>query len=393
VGVDVKKPAGLAYVERARALAPAIEAAAAEIERGRRLPEAIVTALHDAQLFRMLLPRAYDGAELDLPSYVEAVEALAQADASVAWCVAQASGCSTIAAFLKPETAWDIFRSPRAVVAWGPPHEGSAVIVDGGYRLTGKWQFASGSGHATWMGAHVPVREPGGTPLLLPTGAPAMRTLLFPKNDATIADVWHVMGLKGTGSDTYSADDLFVAHDFTAPRDHAEAYVDGPLYTISHMIVFAASFGGISLGLARASLDAFVELAQTKHSKQTDVAVRDSAVVQHQIGLAEARLRAARAFLFEALRAAWQSAATTGTIPMDERFAQRMATTYAIGQGREIVETVYNLAGASAIFESNPFERRFRDVHAVTQQIQGHFMHLENAGKYLLGLDFSRRYI
>lgn len=393
MGLDFKKPAGLEYIGRARALAPMIEAAAPEMDRARELTGAVVDALHEAQLFRMLLPRTFDGLELDFPEYVEVIEALAQADASVAWCVAQGSGCSTIAALLKPEAAWEIFRSPRAVVAWGPPHEGTAIVADGGYRVTGNWQFASGSRHATWMGAHVPVREPGGQQLLLPTGAPAMRTMLFRKNEVKIDDVWYVMGLRGTGSDSYSVADLFVPHDFTAPRDHPESNEDGPLYVVSHMIYFAASFAAISLGLARASLDAFIALAQSKTSKGMEAALRDSPVVQHEIGLIEARLRAARASLFETLGTAWHSARTTGNVPLDEKFAQRLATTYAIGEGRAIVEKIYNLAGATAIFERNPFERRFRDVHAVTQQIQGHFMHIENAGKYLLGLEFSRRYI
>ncbi len=393
MGLDYKKPAGHEYVERARSLAPAIESAAAEIETGRRLPGRILDALHDAQLFRMLLPRTFDGLELDFPAYVEAIEALAMADASVAWCVAQASGCSTIAAVLDPAAAWEIFGSPRAVVAWGPPHEGEGIVVDGGYRLSGRWQFASGSGHATWMGAHVPIRDLGGKTHLLPTGAPAMRTLLFPKAAATIEDVWHVMGLRGTGSDSYSVADLFVPRNYTAPRDHPESNESGPLYVISHMIYFAASFAAISLGLARASLDAFVALAENKQAKGMDVALRDSAIVQHDVALVEARLRAARAFLFEAIGAAWQSAVASGNVPLDQKFAQRLATTFAIGEGREIVAKVYSLAGATALFEVNPFERRFRDVHAVTQQIQGHFMHVENAGKYLLGLDFSRRYI
>src|SRR6516162_4918364 len=120
MGLDFKRAAGLEYVERARALAPMLEAAAPEIEQNRELPESVIVALHDAQLFRMLLPRAYDGAELDLPAYVEVIEALAQADGSVAWCVAQASGCTTVAAFVKPDVAWEIFRSPHAVLAWGP---------------------------------------------------------------------------------------------------------------------------------------------------------------------------------------------------------------------------------------------------------------------------------
>lgn len=393
MSVDVKEPSGAEYIERARALAPAIAAAAEEIERSRELPADLVAALHEARLFRMLLPRRFGGAELDLPTYVKTIEVIAQADASVAWCIAQASGCSSIAAFLKPDVARAIFGSPEAVVAWGPAHEGSAVVVEGGYRLTGNWQFASGCRHATWMGAHVPIREADGKPVLLPNGAPAMRTLLFPKNQATIEDVWHVMGLKGTGSHSYSVEDLFVPYDFTVPREHPKPLEDGPLYVISHMIYYAASFAAISLGIARATLDAFIELAQTKYSQQAERALRESAIVQYEVGMAQARLRAARAFLFEALQAAWEAAATSRDVPLEERFAQRIATTYAIGQGRDIVETIYNLSGASAIFESNPFERRFRDVHAVTQQIQGHFMHIENAGKYYLGLDFSLRYL
>jgi alkylation response protein AidB-like acyl-CoA dehydrogenase len=385
VGLDVKD-AGLECIQRARDLAPAIEAAAAQIERGRELPEQVVALLHEAQLFRMLLPRAYDGFELDLMSYAQAIEELAKGDASVAWCVGQASGCSTVAAFLKPPVARDIFGDPRSVLAWGPPGEGGATAVDGGYRVTGRWQFASGARHATWMGAHVAIRGVD--------GAPPMRTMLVPKSAVTLTDVWQVMGLKGTGSDNYSLADHFVPSDYTAPREHGVPYEAGPLYVFHHMIHFATSFSAISLGLARASIDAFVTLACEKQSKTLEGVLRDHPVIQYQLGLAETRLRCARAFLFESLRNAWESAVTTGELPpLDRRLALRMATTYAIGQGREIVETVYNAAGATAIFESNPFERRFRDVHAVTQQVQGHFSHIENAGKYLLGLDFSKRYI
>lgn len=393
MSLDFEKASGLEYVERARALAPTIAAASAEIERERQLPERVVTALHEAELYRMLLPRSYGGAELDLPSYVQAIEVLAQADASVAWCVAQASGCSTVAAFLRPDAARRIFAEPHAVLAWGPPNKGAATAAEGGYRLTGNWQFASGSRHATWIGAHVPIHEADGTPRLLPGGAPAMRTLLFPRSRATFVDAWQVMGLRGTGSDEYSASDLFVEERFTAPRDHAEPLESGPLYVFSHMIVFAASFAAISLGLARASIDAFVRLARDKQSKGMDVPLRESAVVQLHIGTAETRLRAARAFLFDALGAAWEAAEQSGSIPLDLRFAQRMAATHAIREGGDVVDVVYNAAGASAIFESNPFERRFRDVHAVTQQVQSHLSHLENAGKYLLGAEFSSRYI
>ncbi|MBV8119120.1 MAG: acyl-CoA dehydrogenase family protein, partial [Alphaproteobacteria bacterium] len=163
---------GNVYLERARILGPQLAAAAVEIERHRELPEPIVEALAQAGLFRLLLPRSLGGAELPPVAYVPVIEEIAKHDASVAWCLGQACGCTMTGAYLKPDVARKIFGGPRGIVGWGPPGPGEARITPGGYSLTGTWSFASGSHHATWLGAHVAVFAANGTPQLRPDGSP-----------------------------------------------------------------------------------------------------------------------------------------------------------------------------------------------------------------------------
>src|SRR5436190_4477234 len=249
------------YLERARELGPDLEAAADEIERRRELPEPIVEALIDRGLFRLLLPRALGGAELSPAAYVRVIEEVAKHDASSAWCLGQANGCTMTAALLDPEVAREIFGGKRGIVAWGPPGPAEARAAPGGYRLTGTWSFASGSHHATWLGAHVPILSADGTPQLRPDGGPVMRTLLFPKASAKFSDLWHVIGLRGTGSDSYSLSDLFVPEDYTVLREAAaKPCQPGLLYAFSSSNIYASGFAGVALGIARSALDAFVEL-------------------------------------------------------------------------------------------------------------------------------------
>jgi alkylation response protein AidB-like acyl-CoA dehydrogenase len=132
------------YLGGARELAPTLAAAADEIERRRELPEAVVAALVERGLYRLLLPRSLGGAELLPPDFVPVIEEIAKSDASTAWCLNQATGCSMTAAYLEPEAACEIFGGPRGILAWGPG-PGAARIVDGGYRVTASWSFASGS--------------------------------------------------------------------------------------------------------------------------------------------------------------------------------------------------------------------------------------------------------
>src|SRR5207237_4004935 len=187
----------------------ALGAGAPEIERQREVPEPIVVAMVERGFFRMLLPRSLGGAELPPAPYVRVVEEIAKGDASAAWCLNQGAGCSMTAAYLDPVAAKEIFGGPRGILAWGPG-PGTARIVEGGYRVTANWSFASGSHNASWLGCHVPILEADGTPRLHPDGTPVVRMMLFPKSKARMTDIWHVIGLKGTGSDRFAVEDLFV---------------------------------------------------------------------------------------------------------------------------------------------------------------------------------------
>jgi len=375
------------YIARARALVPLLAAAAPRIEQARELPPEVLDALHEAGLFRLLLPRSVGGAELQPAPYAEAIEAIAMGDASTAWCLGQNSGCSMSAAYLEPEVARQVFGEPRAVLAWGAGAVGKAHAVDGGYRVSGTWQFASGSRHATWLGGHCTITEPDGSQRRAADGSPAERTMLFPRARATISDVWHVSGLKGTGSDSYSVADLFVEDAYSLDRcNPAERREPGRLYRLESMQLYASAFAGVAMGAARAALDAFVELARNKRPRGSAAALRDNAVVQSEVGLAEARLRSARTFLLQTLRETWDALAAGGEITLEQRMQIRLASTYAIQEAREVVDTAYHAAGATAIFQSGPFERRFRDVHAVCQQVQGRRSHFETVGQHMLGL-------
>jgi indole-3-acetate monooxygenase len=291
------------------------------------------------------------------------------------------------AAFLDPDVAGEIFAGKRGIVAWGPPGPAEAREVPGGYRLTGTWDFASGSHHAAWLGAHVAILAEDGTAQLRPDGGPVIRTLLFPKSRAKFTDIWHVIGLRGTGSDSYTVTDLFVPEQYTVLREaEPRPRQPGLLYAFSSSNMYSSGFAGVALGIARSTLDAFVDLARDKIPRGAKRTLRDNNVVQSQVAQSEARLRSARAFLLGSLEQIWGEVAQSGRLTTDNHTTIRLASTWAIHEARAAVDAAYHAAGATAIFESNPFERRFRDIHTVIQQYQGRQAHFETVGQVLLGL-------
>jgi len=375
------------YGARARALGPALAAAADEIEQNRELPAAIVSALIDNGLFRLLQPRSLGGAELDPVTYVQVVEQIASHDASTGWCVEQANGCSMVAAFLDPETAGEIFGPPDGIVAWGPVGPAELRVVPGGFRLTGAWNFASGSHHASWLGAHVVMLGPDGVPLTRADGGEILRTLLFPKSAATMTDIWHVVGLRGAGSDRYSVTDLFIPERYTVFRDPQIApRQPGRLYCFSSSNMYAAGVAAVALGIARGMIADFTELATEKVPRGGRQRLCENQVIQSQLAQAEARLGSARAYLLDGLAEIWEAVGATGQLDLQQNAMIRLASTWAIHQAREVVNTLYHGAGATAIFDNRPFERRFRDMHTALQQAQGRQAHYETIGRVLFGL-------
>jgi alkylation response protein AidB-like acyl-CoA dehydrogenase len=381
-------------IGRARELIPLIDKASDQIERERRIPDNVLDALHEARLFRLLIPRSCDGEEVEPATLFQVIEAVAQGDASVAWCMGQGSGVSMTAAYIKPEVARTILGDKRAVLACGPNNpKAKAVVCDGGYRVTGQWGFASGSPHAAWLLGHSTVCEPDGTPRLGANGKPLeLRSMIFPKSSAKMNDDWNVMGLKGTGSVSYSVNDLFVPDDFSFTREtDADRREAGPLYKFSMFNMFGVGFSGTALGIARRALDDFIKLAITKKPYAAATVLADNNSIQSQVGLSEARIQSSRTYVIETYRKLYQAVAGGLRFDLDMRIQNRIVTCYAIQQAREVMNFVYHAAGATAIFESNPFERRFRDLNTVTQQGQGAYSNFESLGQVLMGRATTRQ--
>ena len=315
------------------------------------------------------------------------VEQLASLDASTGWCVEQANGCSMVAAFLDPEVAQEVFGPPDGIVAWGPVGPAELSVVPGGFRLTGAWNFASGSHHASWLGAHVVMLGSDGEPRRRVDGGEILRTLLFPKSCATMTDIWHVVGLRGTGSDRYSVTGLFIPEHHTVLRDPKIApRQPGRLYKFSSSNMYAAGVAGVALGIARGMITDFTELATEKVPRGARQRLCENQVIQSQRAQAEARLGSARTYLLSGLAEIWEAVGETGELDLKQNTTIRLASTWAIDQAREVVNTLYHSAGATAIFDNRPFERRFRDMHTASQQAQGSQAHYETIGRVFFGL-------
>jgi alkylation response protein AidB-like acyl-CoA dehydrogenase len=369
----------------ARELAPKIRACADEIEAERELPKALFESLADAGLFRLALPRAIGGFELDLPAYIQVIEELGKADASTAWMVNQGGIFATYAARMPRDVARSIWiDTPRAVVANSPAPTGKAVVVPGGFRVTARQGFSTGCRHARWLAAHSQVIE-NGEVRLEPNGQPEARYILVPAAEAEVLDTWHVRGMRGTGTHHFAVNDVFVPAERTVNSVAAPLLETGALYRIPRTLLFGSGDASVALGVARSAVETFSELAGAKTPRAMKGLLRDQPMVQADIGHAEAHVRSGRAFLAEAVRDVW-AAATAGTLTLDHRATLRLATTHAIRLAVKVVDTVYNAAGATAVYEGNLLQRHFQDIHVISQHLQARFAHYEMVGRHWLGL-------
>ncbi len=374
--------------ERARALQPLLDRHGVEIDSRRELTPEVVDALIAQDMLRLLLPRSLGGQELPLIDFCEAVEAIAWADASTAWFVNQSNVSSaTSAAAMPHEAALATFGNPGVGLAWGARNGASkAIRVEGGYRLSGTWGFASGGRHSTWMGAHSAVQNPDGTPHMR-YGRPDDRSFVFRRTDTKIVDDWFVLGLRGTGSDTYTVEDLFIPDAMAPARDALqERRETGPIYTIGSTLLYASGFCSVTIGLARHMLDTFLDLARGKHSRASINAMAANNAIQREVALLEARLSAARAYLHAEVRAVYDAAAT-GALDVDTRMRLRLATTHGMNEATDVSIAAYRAAGTTAILNAAPFERRFRDAMSASQHLQAMMGHVEMVGRHILGVE------
>jgi alkylation response protein AidB-like acyl-CoA dehydrogenase len=374
--------------ERAKAIQAVLDKHGPEADRRRELTAEMVDALVDQDLLRMLLPRSMGGQEVDLVDYCKANEALAWADASTGWFVNQSNvSMATSAASMPHEAAAATFEGPRAGLAWGARHDKSqAIRVDGGYRLTGTWSFASGGRHTKCLGAHSAVQNPDGTPHIR-YGRPDDRSFVFLRSQAKIIDDWHVLGLRGTGSDSYSVENLFIPDSHAPARDVPEERREhGPIYPIGSTLLYASGFCSVTIGIARRMLDSYVSVAKGRHSRASPTAMAQNNAVQREMAVLEARLSAARAFLHEAAGQVYDASAA-GTLDVDLRVRLRLATTWGMNEATDVSIACYRGAGTMAISEKAPFERRFRDAMSASQHLQAMWPHAEMVGRHLIGTD------
>jgi alkylation response protein AidB-like acyl-CoA dehydrogenase len=340
-------------------LAPTISARASEIEAARRLPDDLFVDLKDAGCLRMLLPPSHGGLGVTLPDAMRVYEALSRADASVGWTVANCSGAWCDFAGL-PRAAFDAVFSGGAdvTVAGVFAPSGVAERVDGGYRVSGRWAFASGCQHCDWLFGNC-LEDVG--------GGRRMRTVVFSASDITIEDTWTVSGLCGTGSHHFTADDVFVPIARTCATLEAEPCVDVPLVRIPTPPLFALAITSVALGVAQGALDDILAMAGGKTPLLAGAPLAANPLFQYQLATAHTDLRAARGLVYEEARSAWAAAAGRRPFTMEHRARIRATAAWATARATDVVDFAYHAGGGSAVYAENALQRRMRDIHAITQ--------------------------
>jgi alkylation response protein AidB-like acyl-CoA dehydrogenase len=366
-------------LDEVRRLAPDIVARAPEIESARRLPRDLLDQLATAGCFRTFLPASHGGAEADLASGLRVVEELSRADASVGWTVMIGAASWFNLAGL-PRAAFDsLFADGPDVMGAGVfSPNGTARPVDGGYRIDGRWPFASGCDDADWLFANC-VEEGDGEPLL--------RTVLLFPGDVTIEDTWHVSGLRGTGSHHVRVDDIFVPSEQTAPAFSVDPSLDVTILQIPLPPLFALLTASVALGAARGGLDDIVGLAGDKVPLMSAGTLAESPLFQHDLARMDTDLRAARALFYETADETWASAAARTALSPAQRARIRATAVWVTARTVAVGDAAYHAGGGTAVYAANPLQRRLRDLHAVTQHHLVKPDALTKAGAVLLGQD------
>ncbi len=378
--------ASSAFIDAAIDLAPQVRECAAEIERSRRLPLPLVDAIARAGLFRLWVPQAFGGEETDPMTLVRVVEEISRSDGAAGWCVAIGGEYGVFGGYLAPDAAREIFGiDPHVRTAGALRPFGTAVVVDGGYRVSGRWPLGSGCQHSAWIVGGCRILD-GAEPRVRADGTPIARLLFFPAAECEILDTWHSIGLRGTGSHDYVVNDVFVptARSLSFREPPVEA---GPLYALPTIALFATVLAAVPLGVARHAIDILVELAGTKIATRSRQTLRGDATLQVHLGRAEALLRSGRAFLYEALNEAWRAVSAERALSLEQLAMLWLASTQAATAAKEAAELVFSAGGSASPYESGGLERCVRDIHAAAQHLVMAPGNYQMAGQALLGLD------
>jgi alkylation response protein AidB-like acyl-CoA dehydrogenase len=378
-----------AEVGAARRTAADVARRGDEIEQGRRLPPDLARRFAEEGFFGLCVPERYGGLERSARDMVRVIEEIAIADGAAGWCVMIGATTGLLAASLPDEWARHIYGRDAGVITGGvTAPTGRARPAEGGHLVSGRWTFGSGVQHSDWMVGGC-VMTDGEEPLPGAHGMPETRLMFFEPEQLVVHDTWHSSGLRGTGSHDFEVRDAFVPEGRSVlwggrPR------LEGPLYQFPALGLLALGVAAVSLGIARRAIDELVALAGAKVPTGSRRTLANRPSVQRQVAEAESLLRSARAYVFEAIDAAWRVAERGEPVAGTVRLDLRLAATHATRQSAAAVDLAYRAGGATSVFESSPLQRCFRDVHVATQHIMVTDPTLELFGQVLLGVGDGR---
>jgi alkylation response protein AidB-like acyl-CoA dehydrogenase len=376
------------YIVAVEGLTPQIEAFAEESERTRRLPLPLVEAMARAGLFRLWMPQALGGPEVDPMTFLRVVETISRVDGSAGWCQMISGSLSAFGGYLPMAGAQQIFGcDPLAAVGGHFAPFGQAVVEPGGYRVTGRWPLASGCQHCAWLVGNCRVVDCN-RPRLRPDGTPVMRMMMLPADACQILDTWDSVGLRGTGSHDYAVTNIFV------PDDHSLSFREppvqsGPLYAMPSIALFAAAIAAVPLGIARHAIDLVTRLVASKVTIRSRQTLREEPSVQVDLGRAEAVLRSGRAFLYETLEDTWRIVNGGGTLDVAQRALLRLAGTHAANSATQAVDLMFNVGSSASVYESAGLGRCLRDIRTAGQHIAVVPSNYGMAGQAFLGFEMG----
>jgi alkylation response protein AidB-like acyl-CoA dehydrogenase len=357
-----------------------------EAENERRLSPAVVEAMRQEGLFKLWLPKEYDGAELDMVAYLNAVEELARIDSAVGWMLANVGTGAVQASRLPEEGAREVFGEGKLGAGSITPR-GRAVPVEGGYRVSGRWPLASGCHFASWIGGNCLVFD-GDTPRMdahIP-GMPDFKLMFFPAEECTILDTWYSTGMRGTGSADFVVEDAFVPERRTFSLFTAQSRLPGPLYKMGIDMQFFMALVTVGLGIARASIDAFVELAKEKTPTLSQTGLATRPTIHAEVARAEATYQSARAYMHEVAREMTAAVWTAGSVSEETEVRRRLACLQAATASEEVVDRMYRLGGVSSIQQNGRLDRCLRDIHTMNQHMAASQVWWEKTGQAYFGL-------
>jgi alkylation response protein AidB-like acyl-CoA dehydrogenase len=365
-----------ALLKAAATLADRFAPLADDFDRNRKLDQDASDAMAEAGFYRLFVPTHLGGLEASPVISAKVFERLAQGNAACGWVAFIAATSGSTLASIPEESARQIFAHPNVMVAGVFAPSGKAHVEENGVTVNGRWQWGSGTQNADWV--------LGGCMVDDGSEQPSQHMVLMPASAISFLDTWHVSGLQGTGSTDYQVTDLqgalghIVGYNKNRPPKR-------PLYQFPQFTLLAIGIGAVALGIGRAAIDELVNLAQSKKRINSKATLADRVHSHLEVARAEATLRSARAFYYQSIESAWNTAISDEKVSVDQRRDIRLATTHAVEASIKTVDAMYTLGGGAAVYRDSPLQRHFRDVHMASQHIMVAPSTLETVGRLYLG--------